>query len=136
MSEQALDFHLQMADDHEQQLFERQQEQEIEMKIKKEKEKGKGRNKMPKFKVQHLGFPVANRVVDESEWKELSTHKTWTAAFKRINKERAHLQPGTWDDHYRVIAPDGSVVDKQLWLEHLADKSCQRDLKRNLRRGW
>ena len=26
MSEQALDFHLQMADDHEQQLFERQQE--------------------------------------------------------------------------------------------------------------
>ena len=34
MSEQALDFHLQMADDHEQQLFERQQEQEIEMKPK------------------------------------------------------------------------------------------------------
>ena len=30
MSEQALDFHLQMADDHEQQLFERQQELEKE----------------------------------------------------------------------------------------------------------
>lgn len=59
------------------------------------------------YTVQHLGYPTTEAIRPE-QWKTYSTHKTESAAWKRIKKARAHLEYGSWDDHYRVIAPDGT----------------------------
>ena len=55
-----------------------------------------------KFIVQHIGYPTT-QAIDESSWKTYSTHKTESAAWKRIAKAKAHLDSAQWDDHYRVI---------------------------------
>lgn len=64
---------------------------------------------MKKYTIQHVGYPIAGRCVAPEEWKEYSKHNTLTVAIKRIYKATAHLQYGQWDDHYRIIAPDGHV---------------------------
>ena len=62
---------------------------------------------MAKYTVMHVGYPVAGRPIREEEWKVFSTHKTESAAWKKVHGEREHLGPYQWDDHYRVIGPDG-----------------------------
>lgn len=83
-----------------------------------------------KFYVQHVGYPVAGRAIWHDEWKLYSTHATESAAWKRVRKAQAHLQPGQWDDHYRVIGPDGRVCDYQRYL---VEQECGR-VERWLRR--
>lgn len=61
------------------------------------------------FTLQHLGYPTAGRI-EEHMWKDLSKHRLASVAFKKIDKLTAHLQHGTWDDHYRVIDADGNTV--------------------------
>lgn len=64
------------------------------------------------FKLQHTGYPVSGRPIDESEWKDYSKHKTFSAAYKRYLKATTHLSSGSWDDHYRFIDEHGNVM---LW---------------------
>jgi hypothetical protein len=66
-----------------------------------------------KYTVQHLGYPTTTRI-EEGDWKSYSIHATESAAWKAVRKAKSHLQPGQWDDHYRVIAPDGQVCDGDL----------------------
>lgn len=66
---------------------------------------------MAKYTVQHIGYPTTS-AISESAWKTYSTHETESAAWKAIDKATAHLQYGQWDDHYRVIAPDGSKCNR------------------------
>lgn len=77
-----------------------------------------------KYIIQHTGYPVAGRAIQENEWKKLSSHPSATAAIRKIRKETAHLSPGSWDDHYRVIDPDGRVMmfDK-LYFEAEIEKA-------------
>ena len=88
---------------------------------------------MPKYTVQHVGYPVAGRPIRPDEWATLSTHKTESAAWKRIEKETAHLQYGQWDDHYRVLDPQGNLCnsDEYYFLKEL--DRIARDAKRQ---GW
>lgn len=62
-----------------------------------------------KWTVEHTGKPYADRIPDEA-WGLMSTHATLSAACKRMIRERAHCQPNTWDDHYRVLDPNGKVL--------------------------
>ena len=55
-----------------------------------------------RFEVQHTGKPFAQAIPDNA-WKTLSYHRTPEGAFRRIDRERAHLGPFEWDNHYRVI---------------------------------
>ena len=75
---------------------------------------------MKKYIVQHVGHPVAGRSVRPDEWKVYSQHDTASAAAKAISKACAHLSPGSWDDHYRIMH-DGRDVTSQVMTE-LADK--------------
>lgn len=69
-------------------------------------QKSQGEKKMTtKYTLQHVGYPVAGRAIEKSEWKTYSEHASEDAAFKAMDKATAHLQPGQWDDHYRVISP-------------------------------
>lgn len=63
-----------------------------------------------KFTVQHTGYPVAGRPIDEREWKNYSDHASLIATYRAIKIYHAHLTTGTWDDHYRVITPDGEIL--------------------------
>lgn len=72
-----------------------------------------------KYTVQHLGFPTTRRI-EAHEWKDYSRHASETAAWRAIDKQTAHLSPGSWDDHYRVIAPDGHVCDRAEWFSRQA----------------
>jgi hypothetical protein len=64
-----------------------------------------------KYTVQHIGYPTSS-IIPESAWKTYSTHATESAAWKSINKATAHLDYGSWDDHYRVIAPNGEIRNR------------------------
>jgi len=81
---------------------------------------------MSKYVVLHTGYPVAGRPIREDEWKEYSTHATESAAWKRIDKDRDGLEPGSWNDHYRVIAPDGSKCDRDEYNARTWNKRLQR----------
>ena len=73
-----------------------------------------------KYRLEHVGYPVAGRRIRGDEWGLLSLHTTPSAAWKAIKKHTSHLQPGSWDDHYRVIKPDGSeypISDLQYDVE-------------------
>lgn len=67
------------------------------------------------YTVQHIGHPIAGRPIQPDNWKTYSTHLTESAAWKRIAKATAHLDYGSWDDHYRVIGPDGAVCDREMY---------------------
>jgi hypothetical protein len=75
-----------------------------------------------KYTVQHTGYPVAGRPIQDDEWQVLSTHKTYSAACKRIIKERSHLDIHSWDDHYRIIDPNGDVVSMDRYIDEQAEK--------------
>lgn len=64
-----------------------------------------------KFTVQHVGFPVAGRSISEDEWKVYSTHNTASAALKAVDKAQEGLEPGSWNDHYRILGPDGQAMN-------------------------
>lgn len=72
-----------------------------------------------KYTVQHVGYPVAGRPIRDDEWKNYSKHASLKAAYRAIDKATSHLDYGSWDDHYRVIAPDGSHPDRQAYLAEL-----------------
>ena len=60
------------------------------------------------IRLEHTGYPIgALQTVPESDWKLLSTHRTLSAAQKRMlrEKQRCQRQNGlnTWDDHYRIV---------------------------------
>lgn len=63
-----------------------------------------------RYKLQHVGHPIAGRPIEESEWKDYSNHKTLSAAYKRYLKAIDHLDSGSWDDHYRFVDPSGKVI--------------------------
>ena len=74
-----------------------------------------------KFVVMHTGKPYAGSIPADA-WQVLSKHTTAAAAAKRIKKETAHLSSGQWDDHYKVICPDGSEKSyRDLYWELQAD---------------
>lgn len=64
------------------------------------------------FILQHLGYPTTKRIENE-EWKKLSQHKTISAAYKAMDKRNKHLEPGQWDDHYRVVDKSGEVCQRE-----------------------
>lgn len=67
------------------------------------------------YTVMHTGYPVAGRPIAAHEWTVYSKHATENAAWKRVAKATAHWENGSWDDHYRVIAPDGHICDRAEW---------------------
>ena len=85
---------------------------------------------MKKYQLQHTGYPVGAQAIQENEWSLLSTHSSESAAFQAMNKARAHLSPGTWDDHYRVIAPDGTRCNYQLWQIRQECKTTAREWRK------
>ena len=70
---------------------------------------------MSKYIVLHVGYPVAGRQIREDEWSELSRHASENAAWQAVNKDRTHLSDGQWDNHYRVVGPDGQLCDRELF---------------------
>lgn len=67
--------------------------------------------KTKKYRLMHTGKPYSRYVIIPTEaWKLLSTHASLKAAVRRMEQERAHLDSGTWDDHYQIISPDGNIV--------------------------
>lgn len=70
---------------------------------------------MKKYTVQHVGYPVAGRAIRPDEWTTYSTHQSESAAWKSVTRATAHLDYGQWDDHYRVIAPDGTTCARELF---------------------
>jgi hypothetical protein len=66
---------------------------------------------MSKYKIQHVGRPQTS--VKETDWQPLSEHASLKAAAKAIKERTKHLTPMTWDDHYRIIAPDGEIITPQ-----------------------
>jgi hypothetical protein len=77
---------------------------------------------MEKYTVMHTGYPVAGRAIQPEEWKIYSVHKTKSAAWKKVVKAISHLGPGEWDDHYKVIGPDGQPCE---YGEYLAEKETE-----------
>jgi hypothetical protein len=67
---------------------------------------------MKKYTVLHTGYPVAGRPIQPEEWKVYSTHSSEAAAWKAVDKAKSHLEYGQWDDHYRVVSPDGQECDR------------------------
>lgn len=87
-----------------------------------------------KYTVQHTGRPFGpTETITESDWSDYSKHASRNAAFRAIEKYKAHLSPGSWDDHYRVISPDGSRSQREEWLQERHEQEYQRYYKRNLR---
>lgn len=75
---------------------------------------------MAKYKLQHIGYPIAGRPIEESEWKDYSKHSTLKAAIKKMDKCTDHLQNNQWDDHYRFIDVSGIVltpydIEQERW---------------------
>jgi len=68
-----------------------------------------------KYTIQNIGHPTSS-AIREGEWKNKSKHASLWAAMRTIRKYTAHLDYGQWDDHYRIIAPDGHVVD--IWEQN------------------
>lgn len=83
-----------------------------------------------KFTVMHTGYPVAGRGIEDHEWKKLSEHDTESAAWKRVGREREHLDYGTWDDHYKVIDPDGESCDRRRFIDNEIVKSWKKHVRR------
>jgi hypothetical protein len=75
---------------------------------------------MKKYIVQHVGYPVAGRSIRPDEWHVYSQHDTASAAAKAVSRARAHLDNGSWDDHYRIMH-NGRDITSQVMIE-LADK--------------
>lgn len=86
-----------------------------------------------KWIVQHTGFPTSGPI-REDQWATYSTHTSEDAAYKAIKAARAHLDYGQWDDHYRVIAPDGSRSDYNLWMAKQEEKEARRGMRNFFRR--
>lgn len=64
-----------------------------------------------KFTVQHVGFPVAGRSIRDDEWKVYSTHTSANAALTAVDKAQEGLGSGEWNDHYRIVDPDGHIMN-------------------------
>lgn len=62
------------------------------------------------YTLQHTGYPVAGRPINNDEWKNYSKHASLRAAIRKMDKCTAHLQYGQWDDQYRILGPDGNSV--------------------------
>jgi len=65
-----------------------------------------------KYIVQHIGRPIAAEPVTPDMWHTYKECASENAAWHAIDRATAHLSPGSWDDHYRVIAPDGHECDR------------------------
>ena len=83
---------------------------------------------MEKYTVLHTGYPVAGRPIQPNEWSVKSKHASERAAWRAIERSSAHLSQGSWDDHYRVIAPDGTECDRQLWFVKMHMENGDRQL--------
>lgn len=89
------------------------------------RENGKKGGRPMNYTVQHVGYPTTN--VTPEMWKTYSTHATESAAWKRIQKATAHLDYGQWDDHYRVIDPDGNICSKDLFYAKVNQKLIEKE---------
>lgn len=87
-----------------------------------------------KYILQHVGYPVAGRAIRKDEWKTHSLHTTENAAFLEMAAATSHLDYGQWDDHYRVIAPDGVICNIDAWRAMQTERDAMREIKRMSRR--
>lgn len=88
-----------------------------------------------KFTLQNVGHPET-RAIRPDEWKNLSTHASAKAAYKAYKQHTAHLSYGSWDDHYRVLDPNGNVIDMgQIENDIIYDETYKR-MQREERKGW
>ena len=78
-----------------------------------------------KYTVQHLGYPTT-KVIQEDEWKDYSKHASEKAAWRAITKATQHLDHGSWNDHYRVLAPDGTVCSQDRFIDEQAQQDYNR----------
>lgn len=84
------------------------------------------------FKVLHVGRPYApSENIPAEAWKVYSQHETESAAWKKIDQAKAHLSPGSWDDHYKVIDPSGNPCDRQRFA---AEQDAERMYKEQRKR--
>jgi len=65
---------------------------------------------MSKYTLLHTEKPFTLSVPEDA-WHILSTHSTLNATISRLQHEISHLPPGTWNDQYRILDPDGKQVD-------------------------
>ena len=80
-----------------------------------------------KYTVQHVGRPFGPcETIHESDWKDYSKHASKNAAFRAIDKYHVHLSPHTWDNHYRVVAPDDSICSRDEWLYERTEQEYKR----------
>jgi hypothetical protein len=63
------------------------------------------------YELQHTGYPVAGRSIAADEWKKYSKHASLWAAIRKMDKNHEHLSLGSWDDHYRIVDPNGNVLN-------------------------
>lgn len=67
------------------------------------------------FMVMHTGRPYGPcEPIPEGAWKILSKHTTESAAWKKIKAETSHLGPNQWDDHYKVVGPNGECDQREF----------------------
>lgn len=64
---------------------------------------------MKPYIIEHTGYPVAGRPIEEKEWKVLSTHKNAKGVVRKIHECKKHLSLGVWDDHYRIKFNDNLI---------------------------
>jgi hypothetical protein len=84
-----------------------------------------------KFVVQHVGYPTTG--VTPDMWKTYSEHLTESAAWKAVERATAHWEPGQWDDHYRVIAPDGTQCDRHMFYDQIESKRMWKEYAKSQR---
>ena len=82
------------------------------------------------YVVLHTGYPVAGRAIQPDEWKEYSRHTTESAAWKAVERATAHLDRNSWDDHYRVIDPDGNDCRRDMFYDAKWMEKAIREYKR------
>ena len=81
--------------------------------------------------VQNVGHPKTT--VQESDWKDLSYHASMKAAFRKIDKCKAHLDYGQWDDHYRILDQDGNPIDMYKERCRIIGEQTEKEFSRGRR---
>lgn len=61
--------------------------------------------------LQHIGKPMTH--INNDLWHDLSYHASIQAARRAIKMHTAHLDYGSWDDHYRILDADNGVGEEK-----------------------
>lgn len=83
-----------------------------------------------KFVVENVGRPYApSNNIPSDAWSKRSEHASMVAAFRAIERYKAHLSVGSWDDHYRVIDPLGNIVSRDEYLNEMSEREIKRHFR-------